>query len=420
MCRSKKSTDVIQPRSSNSKRPSFSSSSQTPKATKSSSSSDPSSSTSTTNNFVLSSGYFDNNSSSYSISSQTSKTLSSFKASLPENPHIYNFSDIRSATNNFHSKRFSSSSSSSSWLCNLQGKQVIIFQRKLRRAVELADLVHKLSVICRSHHSSLIKLLGASLSGNYVYLVYEYVQGANLGDCLRNPKNPSFTILSSWISRMQIATDIAHGLDYIHHCSGLETSFAHNHIKITSILVAEHSLTAKICHFGTAELCGEVIKEEGSKSLGRLNSKAMKIEGTRGYMAPELQFSGLVTQKCDVYAFGVVVLELLSGQEALKFLIDEGNGEYKRVSVIDIAREAAAGGSAGVRSWVDRRLKDSFPVEVAEKMVLVALECVQEDPGKRPDMNKVAGQVSKLYLESKNWADKIGLPTDISFSMAPR
>ncbi|XVE99285.1 hypothetical protein REPUB_Repub03eG0185300 [Reevesia pubescens] len=247
----------------------------------------------------------------------------------------------------------------------------------------------------RSHHSSLIKLLGASLSGNYVYLVYEYVQGANLGDCLRNPKNPSFTILSTWISRMQIATDIAHGLDYIHHCSSLETSFIHNHIKINSILVAEDSLTAKICHFGTAELCGEVTKVEGSKSLGRSNSKVMKIEGTRGYMAPELQFSGLVTQKCDVYAFGVVVLELLSGQEALKLLVDEGNEGYKRVSVIDTAREAVAGGSAGVRRWVDRRLNDSFPMEVAEKMVLVALECLEEDPGKRPDMNKVAGLVSK-------------------------
>ncbi|KAB2084065.1 hypothetical protein ES319_A05G309300v1 [Gossypium barbadense] len=423
MCRSKKSTDVIRPRSSNSKGPSFSPSSQKPKTSKSSSSlSQPSSSTSISNNSVLSSGYFDKNSSYYnSFSTQASKNLSSIRDSLPENPHIYDFSDICSATNNFRSNWFSSSSASSSWLCNLQGKQVVIFQRKMRRPIELADLVHKLSVICRSHHSSLIKLLGVSLSGNYVYLVYEYVHGVNLRDCLRNPKNPSFTVLSSWISRMQIAADIASGLDYIHHCSGLETSFTHNHIKITSIIVAEGSLMAKICHFGTAELCGEVTKdEESSKTLGRSKSKVMKIEGTRGYMAPELQFTGLVTQKCDVYAFGVVILELLSGKEALKFLVDEESGGYQRVSVIDTASEAAAGGIAGVRTWIDRRLKDSFPVDVAEKMVLVALECVEEDPKKRPDMDKVAGQVSKLYLDSKNWADNIGLPTDISVSIAPR
>ncbi|PPS01406.1 hypothetical protein GOBAR_AA19268 [Gossypium barbadense] len=377
LMKSRKSTDAIQPTSSNSKRRSFSSSFQTPKSLKPSSSfSDPSPSTiSPTNDLASSSSNFYFNSSSYSLSTQTSNTLSSLRASLPENPHIYDFSLISSATTNFLSK---------------------------------------------SHHSSLIKLLGASLSGNFVYLVYEYVKGANLGDCLRNPKNPSFTLLSSWISRMQIAIDIAHGLDYIHHCSGLETSFTHNHIKVTSILVAEDSLTAKICHFGTAEICGEVSKEEGSRSLGRTDSKVMKIEGTRGYMAPELQFNGLVTQKCDVYAFGVVVLELLSGEEALKFTFDEVDGGYKRVSVIDTAREAAAGGSGGVRRWVDRRLKDSFPVEVAEKMVLVALECLEEDPERRPEMKKVVGKVSKLYLESKNWADNIGLPTDISVSMAPR
>ncbi|TYI85570.1 hypothetical protein E1A91_D04G005500v1 [Gossypium mustelinum] len=422
MCRSKKSTDAIQPTSSNSKRRSFSSSFQTPKSLKPASSfSDPSpSTTSTTNDLASSSSNFYFNSSSYSLSTQTSNTLSSLRASLPENPHIYDFSLISSATTNFLSKRFSSSSSSSSWLCHLHGQQVVIIRRKLRRSIELDDLVHKLSVICRSHHSSLIKLLGASLSGNFVYLVYEYVKGPNLGDCLRNPKNPSFTPLSSWISRMQIAIDIAHGLDYIHHCSGLETSFTHNHIKVTSIIVAEDSLTAKICHFGTAEICGEVSKEEGSRSLGRTDSKVMKIEGTRGYMAPELQFNGLVTQKCDVYAFGVVVLELLSGEEALKFMFDEGDGGYKRMSVIDTAREAAAGGSGGVRRWVDRRLKDSFPVEVAEKMVLVALECLEEDPERRPEMKKVVGKVSKLYLKSKNWADNIGLPTDISVSMAPR
>ncbi|KAK8535984.1 hypothetical protein V6N13_104594 [Hibiscus sabdariffa] len=175
MCRSKKSIDIIQP---NPETPSFPSSYQTPKTSKPSSSlSDPSS---TTNDLAFSSGSYYINSSSDSLSTQTSKTLSSLKASLPENPHVYNFSDISSATNNFLSKRFSSSSSSSSWRCHLQGKQVVVFQRKLRRPVGLDDLVLKLSVICRRHHSSLIKLLGASLSGNFVYLVYEYVPGATL------------------------------------------------------------------------------------------------------------------------------------------------------------------------------------------------------------------------------------------------
>lgn len=301
---------------------------------------------------------------------------------------------------------------------------MIIFQRKFRRRdpIELPELQQRLSIICRSHHSSLIKLLGAATSGNCIYLVYEFVNGANLATCLRNPQNPSYTILSNWLSRMQVATDIAHGLDYIHHCAASNSGFIHNHIKSSSILVAEDSLNAKICHFGTADLCGELEGSERSeaRTLGRSNSKGMKIEGTRGYMSPEFQANGIVTQKCDVYAFGVVVLELVSGEEALRYVFDESSGGFSRVSVIEKAREAVDSGAGGVRSWVDRRLKDSYPVDVAEKMVVVGLECVVEDPEKRPDMEQVAVRVSKLYLESKNWAEKIGMPIDFSVSMAPR
>lgn len=276
------------------------------------------------------------------------------------------------------------------------------------------QLCDRLSLICRSHHRCIIKLLGASVSAHYIYLVYEYVSGADLVDCLRNPKNPSFTVLSTWLSRMQVATDLAHGLDYIHHFSGLNSSLVHNHIKSSSVIVVEQqdSVSVKVCHFGTAELCGEV------GEIGDVKLKNNKIEGTRGYMAPEFQLSGIPTQKTDVYAFGIVLLELLSGDEPLRFVVDEETGAYSRISVIERASQAMAGG--GVRTWVDRRLRDSYPVDVAEKMVHLSLQCVDEVPDKRPNMRQVAGLVSGLFLESKTWAESIGLPSDFSVSLAPR
>ncbi|EEF31445.1 lysM domain receptor-like kinase 3 [Ricinus communis] len=419
MCRSKRSTSIIQSLSPKSHHSSFANPSSSTSLSSSSTNypgnnypSSSSCSSSYTNN------HYKNTSKSSSFSNKPS--LKSLKASLPENPNIYNFSEISKATNNFLSKPFSSSSSATSWRCHIRNKEVVLVQRKLRRdPIELPELQQRLSTICRTHHSSLIKLLGASTSGSYVYLVYEYIHGANLSTCLRNPQNPNYTVLSNWVSRMQIATDIAHGLDYIHHCTDQDSVFVHNHIKSSSVIVSEDSLNAKICHFGTAELCGEMEKLE-AKSLTRSSSKGMKIEGTRGYMAPEFQASGVVTQKSDVYAFGVVVLELVSGEEALRYVFDEGSGGFRRVSVIEGAKNAVASGGSGVRSWVDRRLRDSYPVEVAEKMVLVGLECVEEQPEKRPDMEQVATRVSKLYLESKNWAEKIGVPIDFSVSMAPR
>lgn len=350
-----------------------------------------------------------------SVSSHSS--LSSLRQSLPENPHLYDFKEIFSATNKFLSNKYSSSSSSTAWRCVIRGDDVIVFQRKFRRPIEAAELRDRLLVICKSHHSSLIKLRGASMSGSYIYLVYDYVKGASLADCLKNPKNPNFTILSDWMSRIQIAADITHGLDYIHNSTGLEKKFIHNHIKSTSIIVTQStSLNAKICHFGTAELCGETdcISEADSS---KPNSRFVKFEGTRGYMSPEFQSTGVATHKSDVYAFGVVLLEILSGKEPLKYTEEKGN--YVRVSLIETTREAV--NSGGVRRWMDKRLRDSYPEEVAEKLARLGLGCVEEDPEKRPEMSWVAGRISKLYLESQNWTETMSpLPTDFSVSMAPR
>lgn len=142
-----------------------------------------------------------------------------------------------------------------------------------------------------------------------------------------------------------------------------------------------------------------------------------------GYMAPEFRSTGVATQKSDVYAFGVVILELLSGEEPLKFKFDKEKRNFTRTSVIDSAKAAVDGGEAGearLRHWVDRRLKDSYPVEVAEKLTRVALECVNVDPDQRPNMGRVAGKISKLYLSSRTWSDSVMVPTDFSVSLAPR
>ncbi|XP_030504817.2 lysM domain receptor-like kinase 3 [Cannabis sativa] len=369
-------------------------------------------------------------SSGTSISSRTS--LTSLRETLPENPNIYDFKEICVATNNFLAKRYSSSSSTPSWRCDLRGKDVIVFQRKFWRKIEMPELQERFSVICRSHHSSIIKLLGASISGDHIYLVYEFINGANLADCLRNPRNPDFTVLSTWLSRIQIATDLAHGLDYIHNQTGLSINFVHNHIKSSSIIVTEPYFNSRICHFGTAQLCGEIDENDNRKQsksrneiseitepdLSRSNSRKTQFQGVMGYMAPEYQISGVATQETDVYAFGVVMLELLSGDEPLKYRFDKSERVFVKSSVIESATAAVDGGR--VRTWIDKRLKDSFPEDVADKLIRLGLDCVHVDPIERPNMGRVAGKISKLYLASKKWSDNLRVPTEISVSLAPR
>ncbi|XVF20269.1 hypothetical protein REPUB_Repub11eG0183300 [Reevesia pubescens] len=456
MCKTKMAVNALEPGSSRTARtrPAQSPqaqptrSSQSPRTSSSRPSQSPTPSTSNPSNaaYTSTSSYTKATSSGTSTSSRTS--LTSLRESISENPHIYNIAEIRAATNNFLAKRMPSSSSSAAstapcWRCNLRGRDTVVFQRKFRRKIQTSQLKERLSVICRSNHVSIIKLLGASISGDHIYLVYEFIEGSNLVECLRNPRNPSFTVLSTWISRMQIATDLAHGLDYVHNNTGLNLSIVHNHIKSSSIIVTEPSFNAKICHFGTAQLCGEtdenetqeiglskreteieeVIEESDAASFRKLkksDSGERQFEGVRGYMSPEFRSSGVATQKSDVFAFGVVILELLSGEEPLKYRYDKKTGDFLRTSVMDTAAVAAAEGRERLRRWIDRRLNDSFPVAVAEKLIRLALDCVHVDPDKRPGMGRVAGKISKLYLESRSWSDNVNVPTGISVSLAPR
>ena len=141
-------------------------------------------------------------------------------------------------------------------------------------------------------------------------------------------------------------------------------------------------------------------------------------------MSPEFQSTGIGTRKSDVYAFGVVMLELLSGEEAVKYKYDKAKREYIRVSVVDAARAildvTGLDREAKLRKWMDPRLKDSYPVEIADKLTRLTVDCLDVDPDKRPDMRRVAGKISRHYLESQIWCDKLKYPTDITVSFAPR
>ncbi|KAI4385483.1 hypothetical protein MLD38_003505 [Melastoma candidum] len=103
----------------------------------------------------------------------------------------------------------------------------------------------------------------------------------------------------------------------------------------------------------------------------------------------------------------------------MKFKYDRSTGDFVRTTLVDTARTVIED-KGRVRGWVDRRLGDSFPEEVVEKVMRLGLECVEEGPEKRPDMSRVAGKFSKLFVQSENWFKKFKLPTEISVSLVPR
>ncbi|CAI0555928.1 unnamed protein product, partial [Linum tenue] len=201
------------------------------------------------------------------------------------------------------------------------------------------------------------------------------------------------------------------GLDYIHHWTGLEAVLVHNHIKSSNIILAQGSgsqpfIRAMICNFGLAHASGEAADDDGhGHGCGREGE-----EGYHPYMSPELLREGaLATQKSDVYAFGVLLLELLSiGYRAIDVCIysyDAADNVYERRSTVETARAAiVAGDEEGVinervRRWVDGRLCYWFPVKIAVKAMRVAVQCVDEDPSLRPDMGVRGRHYFRMHSE---------------------
>ncbi|RRT84520.1 hypothetical protein B296_00000331 [Ensete ventricosum] len=363
--------------------------------------------------------------------------------------HLYSFTEILSATDRFLAPPLSPSADS--WRCRLRGGDAVVFRRPFLG--DTAVLPSRIAALCRSHHGSVVELLGASLADDHIYLVYSYVAGASLFRCLRNPQNPSFTPLASWFARVQVAADVAQGLEYIHHHSETATpgnqrrssGTVHNWVKSSGIIITEPGLRAKLCHFGAAELAGEVpanyddidgkVLDESAAAnaeLARSRSRGKKIEWTRGYMAPEVLAGGVVSRRSDVFAFGVVLLELLSGEEPVRYRFCQEKDAIEKVSVIETARAAMGpegeeeakeeeGRRGRIRRWVDRRLGDSFPVEGAEEGMRVALRCVAEEAAERPQMVWVAGKLSKLLIQAKAWEDRVKTtPTRYLTSVGPR
>ncbi|KAM3223567.1 hypothetical protein ACQJBY_057122 [Aegilops geniculata] len=356
-------------------------------------------------------------------SSSAASSLQALRDSLPDLPLLLTFAELAAATKNFSPAHRLAPGSSNSFRCALRGHPAAVFRRALRR--DPAEVSARLAVLGHCHHAAIARLYGAAASPDgALFLAYELVPGAApLSSLLRGANNPSFTPLASWHSRLRLAADACDALSYVH----LQAGTVHNRLSSSSVLVCGQGplLRAKLAHFGSADLAGELPDDESGDGKEarqrRTGSRGRRIEGTRGYMAPELTAGGSPTRRSDVFALGVLLLELVSGQEPVRYEFNKATKEYERTSLIESASAASAsGGGEGMRQWVDRRLKDSFPVDAAEALTTLALQCVSKDPAARPEMSWVAAKVSKLFLEAQDWADKFRIPTDISISMAPR
>ncbi|XP_062222436.1 serine/threonine receptor-like kinase NFP [Phragmites australis] len=236
------------------------------------------------------------------------------------------------------------------------------------------DACEELKILQKVNHSNLVKLEGFCINPETgdCYLVYEYVENGSL-DLWLLDRDRARSL--GWRARLHIALDLAHGLQYIHEHTWPRV--VHKDIKSSNVLL-DAGMRAKIANFGLAK-------------TGH-NAVTTHIVGTQGYIAPEYLADGLVTTKMDVFAYGVVLLELVSGREAAG-----DSGEPLWADADDrVFRGRDEGLEARVVAWMDPVLAEqTCPPGSVASVVSVARACLHRDPSKRPSMVDVAYTLSK-------------------------
>ncbi|KAL3721004.1 hypothetical protein ACJRO7_005769 [Eucalyptus globulus] len=249
------------------------------------------------------------------------------------------------------------------------GKVVAIKQLKAGSGQGEREFQAEVDIISRIHHRHLVSLVGYCISGAQRILVYEFVPNDTLEFHLHGKHRPTM----AWPRRMKIALGSARGLAYLHE--DCNPKIIHRDIKASNILL-DVNFEARVADFGLAKI-----------ALDTDTHVSTRVMGTFGYLAPEYASSGKLTDKSDVFSFGVVLLELITGRRP----IDKSRRPFVEDSMVDWARplltQALEDGKFD--AIVDPKLHKDYDTEEMTRMIACAAACVRHSARHRPRMTQV-------------------------------
>ncbi|KAL6530281.1 hypothetical protein OROHE_014634 [Orobanche hederae] len=237
----------------------------------------------------------------------------------------------------------------------------------IRRGV-LAEV----DVLSNVRHRNIVRLLGCCSNNQCTLLLYEYMPNGSLDDLLHG-KNKVDNLVADWVTRYKIALGVAQGICHLHH--DCDPAIVHRDLKPGNILL-DAGMEARVADFGVAKL---IQSDESMMSV---------IAGSYGYIAPEYAYTLQVDEKSDIYSYGVVLMELLTGKRSVDSEFGDGN------SIVDWVKSTIKTKS-NLIDVLDKNAGASC-VSVREEMMLllrVALLCTSRNPAERPSMRDVVSML---------------------------
>ncbi|KAI5057316.1 hypothetical protein GOP47_0027331 [Adiantum capillus-veneris] len=234
------------------------------------------------------------------------------------------------------------------------------------------EFLAQVSRVSRLENANVVKLVGYCLDGNLRVLAYEYATLGSLHDILHGRKSIQGSQpgpILDLMQRLRIAVGAAKGLEYLHE-KALH-SFIHRDIRSSNILLFD-DYSAKIADFN--------LSNQAPDMAARLQST--RVLGTFGYYAPEYAMTGELTHKSDIYSFGVVLLELLTGRMPVDHKLPRGEQSLITWATPRLTEDK-------VRQIIDPRLKGDYSLKAVAKLAAVAALCVQFEADFRPNMSTV-------------------------------
>ncbi|KAI8020424.1 Proline-rich receptor-like protein kinase PERK5 [Camellia lanceoleosa] len=248
------------------------------------------------------------------------------------------------------------------------GKEVAVKSLKVGSGQGEREFQAEVEIISRVHHRHLVSLVGYCIAGGQRMLVYEFVPNNTLEHHLHGQGLPTM----DWATRMRIALGSAKGLAYLHE--DCHPRIIHRDIKTANILI-DNNFEAMVADFGLAKL-----------SSDNFTHVSTRVMGTFGYLAPEYASSGKLTEKSDVFSFGVMLLEIITARQPV-----DPNSRYMEDSLVDWARprmeQALEDGNYD--ELVDPRLENNFVPQEMARMVACASASIRHSARRRPKMSQI-------------------------------